>query len=77
MTEPKGNYSFTRQITETGGQAIDLKPSDFKDQDGHEMTDWENISTFTISIYDGETKSNLDLTAEPNLKAYSQLKWTQ
>ncbi len=58
---PKLMYFFTKQFNAAGPQRIVVQPEDFVIKDGPPMKVWTHIYTFTLTIYDGETKSSLDL----------------
>ena len=39
------------------------------------MTDWSNISTFVVTIYDGAAKSSLDFSEEENADIVKRIEW--
>ena len=58
---PQLSFSRAIQIKEAGKRRIVIKPSEFITRDKKKMTDWTNIYSMNITIYDGSTKSSLDL----------------
>ncbi len=77
VKDPQIDYSTSREIPESGKQELIFTASDFKTRDKTEMTDWSNISTFVIDVYDGSTKSSLHFTDEANRTVVSKLEWIQ
>lgn len=76
-SDPRATYSCAREMTKTGPQEVLLKVSDFVDGEKTAMSDWKNISTFTVEIYDGEAKQNLRFKEEANAKMLSKMEWVQ
>lgn len=78
IREPKVDYSFSQNLDQSSSdQSIALSASDFKDRDKNVMTDWSNISTFTVDVYDGAAKASLDFTEETNRDVVSKLEWVK
>ncbi len=76
VRDPQTNYSFTKNYGEpVQDETILLAVSDFKDGDKNAMVDWSNISTFTIEIYDGITKSSVDFKEPKNRGVIAKLEW--
>ncbi|MDF1754868.1 MAG: acetylxylan esterase [Verrucomicrobiales bacterium] len=74
--EKPADYSFTRDIPEIStNKTLLISASDFKDREKSQMEDWSNISTFTIAIYDGSTKTTLDFRDPANRDLVSKLEW--
>ena len=76
-TDPQANYASSHQMKEEGPKEILLKASDFIDREKNAMTDWENISTFTFEVYDGEAKQSLYFSDEANAEIVSKFEWVK
>ncbi|MDF1740726.1 MAG: dienelactone hydrolase family protein [Verrucomicrobiales bacterium] len=75
VKDPQTNFSLSREISEPGKKELVFAASDFIERDKSRMTDWSNISTFTIDVYDGEAKSSLHFTDEANRDVVLKLEW--
>jgi len=75
VRDPQAHYFATIHFDETGDKEIVLSASDFKTNEEEKMTDWSNISTFVVTIYDGAAKSSLDFTKEENADIVKRIEW--
>ena len=58
-----------------GVREILLRPSDFTDRDKRPMTDWQNVVTFTIDVYDPAAKASVDFSTATGESLVSRLEW--
>lgn len=76
-TEPQATFSKSFQMTEAGPKELSIAATDFIDREKNTMSDWENISTFTFEIYDGEAKESLHFTEENITEFLSKIEWVR
>lgn len=57
-----GSFHHGRRITGDGPTTIILTPADFKQRQGEKKLVWANVSTFSLSLTDANTKQRIKLT---------------
>ncbi|MEM7146005.1 MAG: dienelactone hydrolase family protein [Verrucomicrobiota bacterium] len=70
------SYAFTQQIKEPGPQRIVIHPTDLTAKDEPPMTNWSDIYSLHLTIYDGETQSSLDLHG-PHKDIVTRMAWLE
>lgn len=61
---PRHTFMYSKELREAGKQRVVIEPSEFKAREKLAMKDWSNIYQMLIMVYDGSTKSTLDLVGE-------------
>jgi hypothetical protein len=59
----RGSFSFIKRIRGTGTREVIIKTSDFKSSDRKKL-EWANISRFSVTMIDQNTKNGIDLTSK-------------
>ncbi|QDU97001.1 alpha/beta hydrolase family protein [Lignipirellula cremea] len=72
---PKEEFSASKRLAAAGPQQVLLGVSDFINAEGEPMTDWEDVSVFTLSIYNPVDKASLDFTEPENGTIFGRLEW--
>ncbi len=75
VRQPAADYSAARGVAVPGVREILLRPSDFTDRDKRPMTDWQNVVTFTIDVYDPAAKASVDFSTATGESLVSRLEW--
>ncbi len=75
VKEPSESLFFTKQIAKAGRHEFLVRAGNFVDREKEPMSDWKNIQTITVDIYDGEAKSSLHFNNPENIKILSRMEW--
>lgn len=72
---PAEDFSTAFEVKKAGAKTLLIPAKRFVQRDKMPMTQWENIQSFTVDVWDPDARKTLDFTEKKNRAAIVKIEW--